>query len=54
MLYADEMSAYAAALVASHSRLLAVALNDGYGKRDDGLMVGAVHVRQTSELLHAL
>ena len=27
----------------SHSRLLGVHLNDGYGKRDDGLMVGAVH-----------
>ena len=26
-------------------------LNDGYGKRDDGLMVGAVHSIQTIELL---
>ena len=43
VLYADEMPAYAAALVARHSRLLGVHLNDGYGKRDDGLMVASVH-----------
>ena len=54
VLYADEMPAYAAALVAKHSRLLGVHLNDGYGKRDDGLMVGAVHPIQTLELLYAL
>jgi xylose isomerase len=51
VLYADEQPAYAAALVARHSRLLGVHLNDGYGKRDDGLMVGAVHTVQTLELL---
>jgi xylose isomerase len=54
VLYADEMPAYAAALVAKHSRLLGVHLNDGYAKRDDGLMVGAVHPIQTLELLHEL
>ncbi len=54
VLYADEMPAYAAALVARHSRLLGVHLNDGYGKRDDGLMAGSVHLVQTIELLHAL
>jgi xylose isomerase len=54
VLYAGEMPAYAAALVARHSRLLGVHLNDGYGHRDDGLMVGSVHVQQTIELLHAL
>ena len=53
-LYADEMPAYAAALVTRHSRLLGVHLNDGYGKRDDGLMVGAVHPIQTLELFHVL
>jgi len=36
--------------VARHSRLMGVHLNDGYGKRDDGLMVGAVHPVQTVEL----
>ena len=54
VLYAGEMPAMAAVLVARHSRLLGVHLNDGYGKRDDGLMVGAVHIQQTIELLHAL
>jgi xylose isomerase len=54
VLYADEMPAYAADLVASHSRLLGVHLNDGYAKRDDGLMVGAVHPVQTVELLWVL
>ncbi|MEL6168725.1 MAG: TIM barrel protein [Pseudomonadota bacterium] len=51
VLYADEMPAHAAHLVARHSRLLGVHLNDGYGKRDDGLMVGTVHPIQTVELL---
>jgi sugar phosphate isomerase/epimerase len=54
VLYADEMPAHVAALVARHSRLLGVHLNDGYGKRDDGLMVGAVHPVQTIELLYTL
>lgn len=51
VLYADEMPAFATALVARHSRLLGVHLNDGYGKWDNGLMVGAVHPIQTVELL---
>ena len=50
-LYADEQPAAAAALIARHSRLLGLHLNDGYAKRDDGLMVGAVHAAQTVELL---
>lgn len=50
VLYADEMPAHAAHLIARHSRLLGVHLNDGYGKRDDGLMVGTVHPVQTLEL----
>jgi xylose isomerase len=54
VLYADEMPAYAAALVARSSRLLGVHLNDGYGKRDDGLMVGAAHPIQTLELIYSL
>ncbi len=49
VLYADEMPACAAALVARHSRLLGVHLNDGYGKWDNGLMAGAVHPIQTDE-----
>lgn len=51
VLYADEMPAFAAALVARHSKILGVHLNDGYGKWDNGLMVGAVHPIQTVELL---
>ncbi|MEK1931786.1 MAG: TIM barrel protein [Pararhizobium sp.] len=54
VLYADEMPACAVAHVASHSRLLGLHLNDAYGKRDDGLMVGSVHLQQTIELLYAL
>jgi xylose isomerase len=51
VLYAGEMPAYAAMLAARHSRLLGIHLNDGYAKRDDGLMAGAVHVAETVELL---
>lgn len=51
VLYADEQPAYAAALISRHSKVLGLHLNDGYAKRDDGLMVGAVHTIQTIELL---
>jgi xylose isomerase len=51
VLYADEMPAHAAYLVSRHSRILGVHLNDGYGKRDDGLIAGSVHPVQTLELL---
>ena len=54
VLYADEQPAFAAALIARHSRLFGVHLNDGYAKRDDGLMVGAVHTQQTVELLRQI
>ncbi len=50
VLFAGEIPAQVASLVARRSRLLGVHLNDGYGKRDDGLMVGAVHPVQTVEL----
>lgn len=53
-LYAGEQPAAAAALIARHSRLLGLHLNDAYGKRDDGLMVGAVHTLQTLELLRQI
>ncbi len=54
VLYAGEMPAHAAALAARYSRILGVHLNDGYGKRDDGLMVAAAHPIQTVELLYVL
>jgi sugar phosphate isomerase/epimerase len=50
-LYADEQPANAAALIMRRARLLGLHLNDGYAKRDDGLMVGAVHAQATLELL---
>jgi L-rhamnose isomerase len=50
-LYADEQPAFAAALIARKSKLLGLHLNDGYGKRDDGLMVASVHEFATLELL---
>ncbi|MCX7889937.1 MAG: sugar phosphate isomerase/epimerase [Rhodobacteraceae bacterium] len=54
VLYAGEMPAHAAMLAARHSRILGVHLNDGYGRRDDGLIAGAIHPVQTVELLVAL
>ena len=50
-LYAGEQPALAAHLIHRRSRLLGVHLNDAYAKRDDGLMVAAVHLRSTLELL---
>lgn len=54
MLYAGEMPAKAAVLAARKTRILGLHLNDGYGKRDDGLIAGSVHPVQTIELLVAL
>lgn len=51
VLYADEVPAHSAAMINRYSRVLGVHLNDGYSKRDDGLMVGSVHPQQTVELL---
>jgi sugar phosphate isomerase/epimerase len=53
-LYADEQPAFAACHILRRSRLLGLHLNDGYAKRDDGLMVGAVHEQATLELLRAV
>ena len=36
------------------SQLLGIHLNDGYGRRDDGLMVGTVNFMQTLEVLFQL
>ncbi|WP_413742850.1 sugar phosphate isomerase/epimerase family protein [Sodalis sp. RH15] len=54
VLYADEIPAFAAGMVARRSRILGLHLNDGYGKRDDGLMVASVNPRATLELLWQL
>jgi xylose isomerase len=50
VLYAGDIPAQVALMAARKARLLGVHLNDGYGKRDDGLMVGSVHPMQTLEL----
>ncbi len=51
VLYAGEIPAFSAAMISRHSKLLGVHLNDGYWKRDDGLMVGSVNTKATLELL---
>ena len=50
VLYANEMPAHVAYLAQRHAKILGVHLNDGYGKRDDGLMAGTVHPVATVEL----
>ena len=52
ILYANEQPAFAAAMVSRNSKILGLHLNDGYAKRDDGLMVGSVHQLSTIELLY--
>jgi len=52
ILYAGEQPAFAAAMVSRNSKILGLHLNDGYAKRDDGLMVGSVHQLATIELLY--
>lgn len=51
---AGELPARAAALIVRHARLFGVHLNDGYGRRDDGLIAGAVTPVETTELLVVL
>lgn len=53
-LYANEQPANAAAQILRRSRLLGLHLNDGYAKRDDGLMVASVHAQATLELLRTV
>ncbi len=54
VLYAGESPACTAALIQRESQLLGVHLNDGYGRRDDGLMAGSVNLVQTLELFYQL
>ncbi|MEZ5669103.1 MAG: sugar phosphate isomerase/epimerase family protein [Alphaproteobacteria bacterium] len=54
VLYAGEQPAFAAAMAAHHARLYGLHLNDAYGARDDGMMVGSVHGLQTLELLFTM
>ncbi len=54
MLFAGEMPARSALLAARYCRIMGVHLNDGYAKRDDGLIAGTVHPIQTVELFWVL
>lgn len=54
MLFAGEMPAKSALLAARYCRIMGVHLNDGYAKRDDGLIAGTVHPIQTVELFWLL
>lgn len=54
VLYAGEQPAFAAAMASHHARLFGLHLNDAYGARDDGMMVGSVHSLQTLELLYTM
>ena len=45
-----ERPAQSAQLAGRYSGILGVHLDDGYGKRDDRLMVGSVHPVRTLEL----
>ncbi|MCY1125907.1 sugar phosphate isomerase/epimerase [Frigidibacter sp. RF13] len=53
-LYAGEDPGQTARLIARKVPLFGVHLNDGYAKRDDGLMVGSVHPVETVGLFLAL
>ncbi len=54
MLYAGEQPAASAVLAACKSTIFGIHLNDGHSRRDDGLMVGSIHLQATVELLYQL
>ncbi|TCP96839.1 xylose isomerase [Cricetibacter osteomyelitidis] len=54
VLYADEMPAFAASMIARRTKIMGLHLNDGYHKRDDGLMVASANPRATLELIWQL
>ena len=51
VLYANENPAAAVRMAHEKSNIAGVHLNDGYSKRDDGLMVATVHLQATVEFL---
>jgi xylose isomerase len=51
VLYSGEQPGCTVALVNKHSKLIGLHLNDAYGHRDDGMMVGSVNTLRTIELL---
>ncbi|MDH3001222.1 hypothetical protein A1D23_02240 [Chelonobacter oris] len=54
VLYADEMPAFAATMISKRCKIMGLHLNDGYHKRDDGLMVASANPRATLELIWQL
>lgn len=54
MLMKHENPACGASLLASKGKLFGVHLNDGYGVKDDGLMVGTSNLQKTIEFLYYL
>lgn len=52
MLMKHDNPAYGAAVLGARGRLFGIHLNDGYGRMDDGLMVGTVTPVQTLEFLY--
>lgn len=52
MLMKHDNPAYGADILGARGRLYGVHLNDGYGRFDDGLMVGTVTLPQTLEFLY--
>ena len=54
ILYAGEMPAFSAFLANRYSKIFGIHLNDGYGKRDDGLMAGTINPVATVELFMQL
>ena len=53
-LMAGEHPAFAADFALREGKLFGVHLNDGYGRADDGLIVGSVHPTETLELLYLM
>ena len=54
MLMKKESPAYCLTMAAERGRLHGIHLNEGYGDHDDGLMVGAVNLLATLELVYYL
>lgn len=54
MLMNNENPAYGLALVAERNKLYGIHMNDGFGLKDDGAMVGSVTLVQTLEFIYYL
>lgn len=54
MLMKNENPAYGLALVAERNKLYGIHMNDGFGLKDDGIMVGSATLVQTLEFIYYL